>query len=58
MKHVMIEDGIYKLSDKKYEKLYKMGKEYLESLEYDQVEELIISLGGKYIGDIFMNFRF
>lgn len=54
----MIEDSIYRLSEKKYEKLYKMGKEYLESLEYDQVNELIISLGGKYIGDVFMNFRF
>lgn len=54
----MIEDSIYRLSDKSYEKLYSMGKEYLESLDYDKVNNLILSLGGKYIGDVFMNFRF
>lgn len=54
----MIEDSIYRLSDKCYKKLYNMGKEHLESLDYDQINELILSLGGKYIGDVFMNFRF
>lgn len=54
----MIEDSIYRLSNKCYKKLYNMGKERLESLDYDQINELILSLGGKYIGDVFMNFRF
>ncbi len=51
MRNVMIEDSVYRLSDKKYDELYKMGKEYLESLgkEMKVIMSVLFAIGVIFI---------